>query len=178
MPWPARHRTALTVAIPGLLVALAFLLPAQFRLFWPGLCVSILGQAIRLWSAGCLHKDERVIDTGPFACTRNPLYVGSFVVGIGHCLMSGLYWSFLLLPLFWAIYYPTVRHEERFLQTKFGPAFEAYCARVPRIVPRWPGLAALRVGFACSQVAGNREYEALAANALAAGLFALAGAGG
>ena len=178
MPWTARHRTALTVAIPVLLVVAAFVLPLQFRWFWPGLAVAALGQSIRLWAAGCLQKDSEITIRGPFACTRNPLYVGSFVVGVGHCLMSGWYWSFVLLPLFWGIYYPTVRHEEGFLRKKFGEAFDDYCSQVPRFRPRWPGASRLRTGFAWAQLRANKEYEALIANTVASALFWLAQRGG
>jgi len=178
MPWPARHRTALTVALPGVLVAAAFLHPAQFHLLWPGAAVALLGQSLRLWAAGCLHKDSEITTRGPFAFTRNPLYLGSFVIGLGHCLMSGLLWSAVLLPLFWAVYHPTIRHEEGFLRRKFGEAYDAYCHQTPRLFPRVPPRELLRTGFSWSQLRRNREYEALIANAVAALLFALAARGG
>lgn len=174
-PWQARLRPLLTMVAPAVLVATAFMVPAQFSAYWPGLVLVAAGQGFRLWAAGCLHKDQEVTDRGPFACTRNPLYVGSFTIGVGQCLMSGLWWTLLLLPLFWLVYYPTIRYEEQSLRRRFGEAYAAYSSRTPRVVPRLPPLGLLRAGFSWRQLLTNREYEALLANAAAAVLFALAG---
>lgn len=93
----------------------------------------------RLYSTAFLggHKNERLIDYGPFSVTRNPLYFFSLCGFFGICLMSNhLVIIFAAPPLFYAVYYFLIKREEVFLAEKFGSAFEAYKQRVPRLFPR------------------------------------------
>lgn len=70
---------------------------------------------------------------GPYRFTRNPMYVGFILFHLGASLLMGSLWPVLLLPGVVAILYATViRREERYLAAAFGPAYEAYRARVRR----------------------------------------------
>jgi protein-S-isoprenylcysteine O-methyltransferase Ste14 len=74
-----------------------------------------------------------VIDTGPFARSRNPLYVGLLVASAGVALLAGSVWALLALPLEWALLrWGAVLPEERYLSAKFGAAYADYCGRVRR----------------------------------------------
>jgi protein-S-isoprenylcysteine O-methyltransferase Ste14 len=74
-----------------------------------------------------------VVDTGPFAYTRNPMYLGMTVFYCGMVLLSRSVWALALLPaVLVALMRFVIRREERHLTQKFPDAYAAYCARVPR----------------------------------------------
>ncbi len=118
-------------------IALLLLARPDPRLFWIGLPFVIVGQAIRIWSAGYLRKMDTLITAGPFALCRNPLYVGSFLIAVGYFTMCGrlVVWIAGIL-LFWLFHGGAIVQEERLLRERYGEAFRAYCERTPRFLPR------------------------------------------
>ena len=101
-----------------------------------GSLVLIAGAAVRLWAAGYLIKLHHLTTCGPYAHTRNPLYVGNFLVGLGVMAMSGN--SFLILyyvVTFYYLYAGTVREEEKDLRQKYGREFDDYAVSVPPFIP-------------------------------------------
>ena len=172
--WTRRWRCSLTIAVTlFLLIAARWLHTCPGRAYGVGLVLAVLGQSLRVWAAGTLHKETELTDGGPYALTRNPLYLGSFVIALGHLLMSGLVGAaVVILPAFWVVYGATIRYEEERLLERFGSAYVEYRERVPRLFPR--RLRRLpRGSFSWRQVIRNREYEAVLANLLAAIVFAL-----
>src|ERR1035438_6557665 len=99
--------------------------------------VSIIpGLLIRALASGHVRKNEALATSGPYAYTRNPLYLGSLLMGLGFAGAARSWWVGLaLIVMFFAIYIPVIRDEEAFLRQKF-PEFEEYMRRVPRILPR------------------------------------------
>lgn len=99
----------------------------------------ILGQLIRIWSVGVRDSNVRLkilVTTGPYAYVRNPSYLGSFLVGLGIVVMSGLFWFIpIYFALFFVGYQPMVLWEEDNVGRKHGDAYAAYKARVPRWIP-------------------------------------------
>lgn len=84
------------------------------------------------------RKNDEVVDIGPFSVVRNPLYCFSFLGVIGIGMQSTSLVIFCILVGGFMLYYPSVvRREEAFLRHKFGPAYDDYCARVPRWIPRF-----------------------------------------
>jgi protein-S-isoprenylcysteine O-methyltransferase Ste14 len=74
-----------------------------------------------------------VIDRGPFAWSRNPLYVGLLIGSAGVALVLGSMWALMALPLEWALLrWGAVVPEERYLTAKFGAAYTDYTGRVRR----------------------------------------------
>src|SRR3954468_8997330 len=74
-----------------------------------------------------------VIDTGPFAWSRNPLYVGLLVLSAGVALLAGSVWALIALPLEWALLlWGAVLPEEHYLTGKFGVTYTDYTRRVRR----------------------------------------------
>ena len=74
-----------------------------------------------------------VIDRGPFAWSRNPLYVGLLALSAGIALVLASVWALVALPVEWALLrWGAVLPEERYLTATFGPAYTAYAARVRR----------------------------------------------
>lgn len=143
------------------------------------------GLALRAYAAGYVKKNAELTRTGPYAHTRNPLYLGSMLIAWGFSLAAGRVWlGILLVALFLAIYWPTILSEEAYLRTAF-PEFEAYAAAVPRLLPRLtparfpahestvaaPTSSNLR-RFSPARYRHHREYNALmGASALYAALF-------
>jgi protein-S-isoprenylcysteine O-methyltransferase Ste14 len=127
-----------------------------------GLPVALAGLALRAWACGHLAKNERLATTGPFAYTRNPLYLGTLVVAAGFALAGGSWWLAALFSVYFvAVYLPVIGEEESHLRHLF-PEYTAYAARVPRLVPR---LRAAEWGgrFQWALYRRNREYQALLA---------------
>jgi protein-S-isoprenylcysteine O-methyltransferase Ste14 len=74
-----------------------------------------------------------VIDTGPFARSRNPLYLGLLAGAAGAALLAGSLWALIALPVEWALLrWGAVVPEERYLAAKFGAAYTEYTGRVRR----------------------------------------------
>jgi protein-S-isoprenylcysteine O-methyltransferase Ste14 len=105
---------------------------AAWTTFVAGACLRLWAT---LWIAG--RKKQTVVDDGPYRSCRNPLYVGSLVMGIGLGLfMKSLAFAAglgLVLSLYvWFV----VPAEERYMGSRFGAAFADYCRRVPRWIPQ------------------------------------------
>lgn len=135
----------------------------------------VLGLLIRALASGHVRKNEALATSGPYAYTRNPLYLGSLLIGVGFAVAARSWWiGGGLVVMFFAIYLPVIRGEEQFLRSKF-PEFEEYSRGVPRMFPRiarWPG-ASGEGEFSFVLYRKHREYNALiGAVAMAAGLTA------
>jgi protein-S-isoprenylcysteine O-methyltransferase Ste14 len=122
----------------GFVVAAVFLIfarPTWSTLAW-GLILVIPGLWLRGYAAGYVKKNAELTRTGPYAYTRNPLYLGSMSIAAGFAVAAGRWWLVVLLvAMFLAIYWPTILSEEEFLRATF-PQFEDYARRVPRLLPR------------------------------------------
>jgi len=128
--------------------------------------ISALGLLVRTMSAGFIHKDDTLTTTGPYAHTRNPLYLGSFLLGLGVTI-AGANWLFvaLFLVFFGTVYTASIKDEAAHLADLYGEKYEAYAAKVPMFLPRptpYRGSGVdSRPEFSAAQWRKNREYEAL-----------------
>jgi len=123
--------------------------------------VAAAGVALRAFAAGHLNKNRSLAMSGPYAYTRNPLYLGSALMGAGF-VVAGASWILALacLVLFAAIYWPVIRREEDYLRREFGEVYDGYAQRVPLFLPRFRR----PVGgekFQWKQYRKNHEHEAL-----------------
>lgn len=148
----------------GFLVAILYLIGGHPRLWTvlASLALVLPGLALRAWSAGYIRKNAELTQTGPYAYTRNPLYLGSLLIVLGFGLASGS-WTMaaLLTATFLLIYLPTITAEEQYLRANFT-GFDDYAARVPRLLPRLSGSAAASAQpFSAAQYNHHREYNAL-----------------
>jgi protein-S-isoprenylcysteine O-methyltransferase Ste14 len=181
--WMSRwQRVARRVRVPlGFATAALYLLEAGRRAPVPGavawsLALVIPGLWLRGYSAGYIKKNQELTTTGPYAFTRNPLYLGSILIAAGFAVAL-LSWpvALALCIMFMAIYVPVIVSEERFLRANF-PEFGEYCRRVPRLIPRIT--PAPSPGFGSDSESGqggrffmplylkHREYNALLGVAL------------
>jgi protein-S-isoprenylcysteine O-methyltransferase Ste14 len=102
-----------------------------------GLIVVVPGLLVRALASGHVRKNEALATSGPYAYTRNPLYLGSLLIGMGFAVAARSWWVGVALALmFFAIYLPVIRDEEAFLRQKF-PEFEVYARQVPRMLPKF-----------------------------------------
>jgi protein-S-isoprenylcysteine O-methyltransferase Ste14 len=124
-----------------------------------GVVVAWMGEALRLWASGYLEKDRRLATRGPYAWTRNPLYLGSLLMGLGFALATGrLFLLLVLLVLFFVVYFPVMKREAACLEAAFPGDYSTYASRVPLLVPRVPRKDDLREGgFSFHRVMENRE---------------------
>ncbi len=153
-----------------------FARPSWLTLFIGG-GIALVGLALRAWSAGHIRKNSQLATSGPYSYTRNPLYVGSFLLGVGFTIASGQWW--LALPfaaLFLGIYYPVMRVEAADLAQLFGEDYENYSRAVPLFVPRlkpYRDEKTLGTKFDASLYLRYREYQAALGLLVAWGLLAL-----
>lgn len=162
--WEFRHRTWMILAVCALAAWVAFLIPDPLTGGRPWLTlapmraaaflVAAAGVAIRVWATGYLPfaiiadpklHAPRLVDSGPYALTRNPLYLGTWL-GISSLGLVLNLWGALLLPALLALrVLRIIGYEEKSLRAAFGADYEAYAARVPRLWPR--SLADVRRAF-------------------------------
>jgi len=104
-----------------------------------GSIVVLPGLILRALASGHVEKNEQLTTSGPYAYTRNPLYLGSLVLAAGFAVAARSGWIVLAMAvLFVAVYLPVIHAEEAFLRERF-PEFADYARRVPRLLPRWSG---------------------------------------
>jgi protein-S-isoprenylcysteine O-methyltransferase Ste14 len=125
-----------------------------------GLAIAALGEIIRLWASGHIEKTERLATGGPYAHTRNPLYVGSALLAVGFGVAAASVWVVAAVVAYFAAFYPAViREEARFLRGKFGEEYETWARDVPAFLPRLFPAGPRSSRFAWSRIARNREWR-------------------
>jgi len=127
------------------------------------LVLVVPGIWLRGYAAGYVRKNAELTTTGPYAHTRNPLYLGSMLIAFGFGAAAGN-WILLavLAGLFAAIYIPTIQGEEEYLRAHFA-GFDAYATRVPRLLPRLTAAPSEQGAgeFSRKLYLHHREYNAL-----------------
>ena len=142
---------------------------------WAGLAVGglivIVGVALRAYASGYLQKASQLTTAGPYAYTRNPLYLGSIIIAGGFACAARNWWIALtIVVIFVAIYLPVMASEEQFLRSHFE-GFDEYARRVPRLLPRFSA-AGPSGHFSLDLYRKHREYNAaLGAAAIMAALI-------
>ena len=133
-----------------------------WRFLEVGAVLIVPGLLIRALASGHVRKNEALATSGPYAYTRNPLYLGSLLIGVGFAIAARSWWvGAVLIVIFFAIYVPVIRSEEAFLREKF-PEFDEYSKRVPQMFLRiTPGFPAASGGFSFDLYMKHREYNAL-----------------
>ena len=159
--WIQRWRVPLGFLCAFVFIALAK--PGPRSLLAGGL-ISIVGLAIRAWASGHIRKNTELATAGPYAHTRNPLYFGSFLIGLGFTVASGrLLLALLFGALFLGIYFPVMRVEASTLDELFGEDYQSYRRAVPLFFPRLTPFRAKQVAgatFDRSLYLRYREYRA------------------
>jgi protein-S-isoprenylcysteine O-methyltransferase Ste14 len=166
---PSRYRVPAGWVVGALVLALARPTPASLL---AGLPLAVLGEATRVWASGHIEKTRRLATGGPYAHSRNPLYVGSLLIALGVALACASPWVVLAVAAYFLAFYPSVmREESAFLSGRFPDEYAAWSAAVPTFWPR-PTPAGPRASrFAWARVAANREWRTAMALPLLAALL-------
>ena len=161
--WP---RIARRIRVPlGFVFAVLYFWLARptWRFLAIGAALIVPGLLIRALASGHVRKNEALATSGPYAYTRNPLYLGSLLIGVGFAVAARSWWvGIALVLMFFAIYRPVIRDEEAFLREKFAE-FDEYARKVPRMLPRLtPARSGDQAGgFSARLYMQHREYNAL-----------------
>jgi protein-S-isoprenylcysteine O-methyltransferase Ste14 len=157
-------RTLQRLRVPfGFLFAIVFIIFAkpQVLTLIIGAFVAIIGLIIRGWASGHIRKNADLAISGPYAYTRNPLYVGSFLLGVGFTIASSVWWLVLVFAaMFLLIYLPVMKAEVKDLIFLFGEKFEEYAANVPLFIPRLTSWKKSDEKFDFELYLKYREYRA------------------
>jgi protein-S-isoprenylcysteine O-methyltransferase Ste14 len=147
----------------GFLFGIIFLVFArpELTVLIIGGVVALVGLLIRAWASGHIRKNQNLAVSGPYAYTRNPLYLGSFILGLGFTIASGVWWLGLIFAgLFLTIYLPVMRVEAGDLTQLFGAEYTDYAARVPLFFPRPTAYKRQVAKFDVNLYLRYREYRA------------------
>ncbi len=126
-----------------------------------GVSISFIGLLIRAWSSGHIRKNQNLAVSGPYKYTRNPLYVGSILLGLGFMIASGVWWLILLfLILFLGIYLPVMSVEADELTAIFGDEYKEYARRVSLFFPWFSNFESDGKKFEKELFMRYREYQA------------------
>lgn len=169
---PSRYRVH-TGWLVGLVV-LVLAQPTQLSLL-AGLPLALAGEALRIWASGHIEKTRRLATGGPYAHSRNPLYIGSLLIALGVAIACASPWVVGAVAAYFLAFYPTVvREEAAFLAQRFASEYAAWAAAVPLFWPRPAPAGPRESRFDWARVRANREWRtAIALPLLAAALFAL-----
>lgn len=168
---PSRYRVPAGWVLGVLVVALARPSPRSLLL---GVPLAVLGEALRVWASGHIEKTRSLATGGPYAHSRNPLYVGSLLIALGVAVACASPWVVAAVAAYFLAFYPSVMREEAaFLAAKFPGEHAAWASAVPLFWPRLTPGGPRSSRFAWARVQMNREWRTAAALPLLAALLLL-----
>jgi protein-S-isoprenylcysteine O-methyltransferase Ste14 len=135
--------------------------PFDTALGMAGIVLLVLGALTRSWAAGYIRKAQTLATTGPYALSRNPLYLGAaFMLAGIICLLPDVLTAIVMYGIFFGVYYTTIRSEEEFLRARFGQEWDDYAFNTSRFFPfRFGRLrAAFESGWSFRQWMQNRGW--------------------
>ena len=154
-----RVRAGLLAAVAALLFARTTPLSLLF-----GWIIALFGLFFRSWACGHLKKEKELATSGPYRYTRNPLYFGNFIIGIGIVVTSNTWWALAIFLVYFFIFYPVLILEEKNRMEKLFPQeYREYSRRVPLAFPglRPPMPPADQKAFSWSLFRQNKEIRAI-----------------
>jgi protein-S-isoprenylcysteine O-methyltransferase Ste14 len=176
---PSWSRVATRFRVPlGFVFAAAYLWFASptWTSVFTGFVIAVAGILVRALASGHIRKNAELATTGPYAYTRNPLYLGSFIIAAGFIVAARNIWIGLAaVAMFAFIYLPVITAEEKYLRSTFS-GYDRYAKEVPRFLPRFTPYASGGAvgessgGFSSALYLRHREYNA------ALGAFLMLGA--
>jgi protein-S-isoprenylcysteine O-methyltransferase Ste14 len=134
--------------------------PTRISLLGGGLLL-LPGLLLRGLASGHVQKDRLLTTSGPYAYTRNPLYLGSLIMAAGFAVAARSWWiPAILLAMFVVIYVPVIAGEERYLRQTF-PEYDDYARHVPRFAMRLTRYGNQQGTFSSERYWKHREYQAI-----------------
>ncbi len=134
----SRHSVRLRVPLSWGLGLIALFLARPTPIFFgSGLAVALLGEVLRTWAAGHLIKGSGLTRSGPYSWTRNPLYLGNTLIGLGFSVATDRWELFLALAVLLAgVYVPVIMTEARHLARENPEIYAEYAGIVPLVIPK------------------------------------------
>jgi protein-S-isoprenylcysteine O-methyltransferase Ste14 len=152
-----KYRSFVGIVCLGLLLYLSEPSPRSVAI---GFFFIIAGMFFRAWSAGYINKDNELATQGPYALTRNPLYFGNFILGLGIAIAGNNIYSYLIFFVFYLMFFPFLMYiEHKRLKKKFGSKYEEWSKKSNSFFPKIKRLK--KLGFNISYYMKNREYRVL-----------------
>lgn len=146
----------------GLILAIIFAKP-DLTSFLTGLGICFLGLLIRTWSAGHLRKEKKLAISGPYQYTRNPLYLGNFVIGISVAFASRSWWVLGYFAAYFLLFYPlAIKREMKRMKELFPHEYDEYKKKAPLFFPTWKSFSLSgKNKFSWKLFRKNKEWRAL-----------------
>jgi protein-S-isoprenylcysteine O-methyltransferase Ste14 len=125
-----------------------------------GALVMLSGLLLRALASGHVQKDKQLTTSGPYAYTRNPLYLGSLMLAAGFAIAARNWWIVAVMALLFSlIYVPVISGEESYLRRTF-PEYDGYARHVPRMLPRFTAYRGEKSSYSSARFWKHREYQA------------------
>ena len=142
-------------------LALFFAEPTRTSLVAGG-ALALLGELVRIWASGHIEKTHRLATGGPYAHTRNPLYLGSVLMALGLLVVARHPISIACGLAYLAVFYPsTIREEAKFLRGKFPDQYHDWALKVPLFFPRLTPAGPRDSEFQMSRLLANHEWRSV-----------------
>ncbi|MDT8271914.1 MAG: isoprenylcysteine carboxylmethyltransferase family protein [Desulfomonilia bacterium] len=154
--------TGRTLPLYGLIVLLVVFANPSWTSCFFGFLFVLAGEALRFWATGHLRKNEELTTSGPYAYLQSPLYLGSFIIGTGLCIMAQNPVIWILTALVFLTSYVPRKKEREWgrLEKMFGQEFLTYKANVPYFIPRLdPYPEGSKHLWSFAQVIENTEHQ-------------------
>lgn len=141
------------------LIVVVFAAPTEGSLALGG-ALALAGETIRIWASGHIQKTLALATGGPYAHTRNPLYVGSVIMAAGLLVAAFHPAAVAAGAIYLGVFYPTIiREEAAFLRSKFGDAYDAWAREVPLFLPRLTPGGPRETRFETARLLANHEWR-------------------
>lgn len=158
-----RHRVKIGILIAVIIIIISK--PNKWSILG-GFTLSIIGNLLRFWASGYIKKEREIAKSGPYSLTRNPLYLGNLIIGMGFCLASWQIISILVFLLYFFLFYiPLIKGEEKRMTELFKNTYLEYRKSVPVFFPRLKRFEKTE-GFSFKNSLENKEWRAILSNLL------------
>ena len=160
--WKQKARKIRVPAGTALGIIFLLLMRPTVQSLWIGAFIALAGALLRVWAAGHIVKGKMLTKTGPYAFSRNPLYLGSFFMALGVIIGGRKFWLLPVFALFFLVFYvPVMRAEEQELSNCYGNEFAEYANKVPLFFPLFRSPVYPVSGFLWSRFLRNREHRTI-----------------
>ena len=130
--------TSRTVPLYALIILLVIFANPTYGSCFVGFLLVISGEALRFWAAGHIRKNDELTTSGPYAYLQSPLYLGSYIVATGFCIMAKNPVIWILSSVVFFLSYIPRKQEKEWgrLEKMFGENFLKYKREVSYFMPR------------------------------------------
>ncbi len=161
------YRWRVRVSLIFVIVAIVLATPSLASLL-VGIGLTIVGLVIRAWACGHLEKEKTLAMSGPYRFTRNPLYLGNLLIGIGVVIGARSWWVLGCALVLFTFFYPVaIFSEKQKMEKLFPEEYPKYSQKVPLFFPKlWSPLPHRGSGFQWNLYKNNQECRAILGSAI------------